>query len=83
LNKGEVKKMKYIEITEETNDITSIPNMVRLTVDTDKEAEDVYNTYKDKINNMKARVIESEHNIDASKNKPCKVREFKEGKIEK
>jgi hypothetical protein len=57
--------------------------MVRLTVDTDKEAEDVYNTYKDKINNMKARLIESEHNIDASKNKPCKVREFKEGKIEK
>jgi len=77
-------KFKYIEMIEEDYDAqTEIPNMIRLDVSSDEEAESLYAQHKDKFKVPKGKVIEGEHFADSKLNKPCTSRKIKEdGKLE-
>jgi len=77
-------KHKYIEMIDEinTNDYLDAPNMIRMHIDTDEEAELIYSENKDKFTILNANVVDGEHFADASKNKPCIKRTFDElGKL--
>jgi len=76
-------KHKYIEMVEEEYDEqTEIPNIVRLAVTTDEEADAIYNQYKDSFKKIKAHVVEGEHFADSKLNKPCKQRKYVDGVLE-
>ena len=77
-------KFKYIEmIEEEFDEQTEVPNIIRMDVADDAEAESLYATHKDKFTKAKGKVVDGEHFADSKKNKPCKSRKFKEdGKVE-
>ena len=68
-------KFKYIEMTElDYNEITEIPNNIRVNVETDEEALSIYNANKDDFNNVSAKIVDGEHFEDASLNTPCVAR---------
>jgi hypothetical protein len=77
-------KFKYIEMIEEVDDpITQIPNIIRLDVVDDAEAEQIYADNKNKFTKLNAKVVDGEHFADSKLNKPCVARKIKEdGTIE-
>ena len=77
--------VKYIEIIEEVSGQEEVPQMIRLNVFNEIEAEAIYEEQIAKFNGKptKAQFVEVMHNIDPKKNKPCISKEIKEGKVQK
>ncbi len=72
----------YIEITEEDTEVSRPLEMVRKYVKDEKEAELVYKTESTKFTKeVRAKFIEMNHNKDSKLNKPCRVKDLKDGKI--
>ena len=73
---------KYIEIYEEIDSLSGeVPQMLRINVSDDAEAESIYNDNKNDFAKHKARVVEAEHGGSAKDSKPCKTYEIKNGKV--
>jgi len=68
---------KYLEIMEEEYDeMTEIPNIIRINNITDEEAEALYKEHKGKFKKPIGKIVEGSHEVDSKLNKPCKTRKI-------
>ena len=75
---------KYVEITETlTEGSTEVPDMIRLTVIDELDAEIKYTQYAHLIVGHKAKFVEEKHADDVKNNKPCVTKKIINGKVEK
>ena len=71
---------KYVEIVEEL-DVNSqeVPQILRMNVVDDAEAEQIYSDNKASFGAHKAQMVEENHGTSPGGNKPCKAFEIKDG----